>query len=63
MSRNVGLEGTGKYDIAYEVDHYEVTLENGEVHLFGTEEGAVKFCLDIKSGNPHFKKILYAILI
>lgn len=52
-----------KYDIAYEVDHYEVTLENGSVHTFGTEESAVKFCLDNKGGNPHFKKILYGILI
>ena len=52
-----------KYDIAYEVDHYEVTLENGEVHLFATEEGAVKFCLDNLSGNPHFKKILNGILV
>lgn len=52
-----------KYDIAYEVDHYEVILENGEVHIFGTEEGAVKFCLDNMSGNPKFTKILYGILI
>ena len=63
MDRCIGLESTGKYDIAYEVDHYEVTLENGSVHIFGTEEAAVKFCLDNKSGNLKFTKILYGILI
>lgn len=59
----IGLESTKKYDIDYEVDHYEVTLENGSVHIFGTEESAVKFCLDNMSGNPNFKKILNGILI
>ena len=62
-NRCIGLEGTGKYDIAYEVDHYEVTLENGFVYNFGTEEAAVKFCFDNRSGNPKFTKILYGILI
>ena len=52
-----------KYDIAYEVDHYEVSLKDGSVHIFGTEESTVKFCLDNMSGNPHFKKILYGILV
>ena len=52
-----------KYDIAYEVDHYEVALKDGSVHIFGTEESAVKFCLDNKDNNPQFKKILYGILI
>ena len=52
-----------KYDIAYEVDHYEVTLENGFVYSFGTEESAVKFCFDNRSGNPKFTKILYGILV
>ena len=63
MDKCVGLEGIGKYDIAYEVDHYEVTLENGFVYNFGTEESAVKFCFDNRSGNPKMTKILYGILI
>jgi hypothetical protein len=63
LDKCVGLEGTGKYDIAYEVDHYEVTLENGSIHIFGTEESAVKFCFDNRSGNPKLNKILYGILI
>lgn len=63
MDKCIALEGIDKYDIAYEVDHYEVVLENGSVHIFGTEESAVKFCLDNMSGNPKFKKILYGILV
>lgn len=57
------FESTEECDIEYEVDHYEVTLENGTTHCFGNEEDAIKFCLDNKSGNPYFKKILNGILV
>ena len=63
MSRNVGLEGTGKYDIAYEIDHYEIIFDNGETHWFGIEENAVWYMEQNKERNPRFKKILNGILI
>lgn len=63
MERNIGLESTGKYDIAYEVDHYEVIFDNGETHWFGVEENAVRYMEQNKERNPRFKKILNGILV
>ena len=63
MERNIGLESTGRYDIAYEVDHYEVIFDNGETHWFGTEENAVRYMERNRERNPRFKKILNGILI
>ena len=63
MERNIGLESAGKYDIAYEVDHYEVIFDNGETHWFGCEENAVWYMKCNKNRNPRFIKILNGILI
>lgn len=63
MDKCVGLESTGNYDIAYEVDHYEVIFDNGETHWFGCEENAVYYMEQNKERHPRFTKILNGILI
>ena len=52
-----------KYDIAYEVDHYEVIFDNGEKHIFIFEENAVRYMEQNKERNPRFMKILNGILV
>ena len=63
MERNIGLESTDRYDIAYEVDHYEVIFDNGEKHIFGCEENAVWYMEQNKDRNPRFIKVMNGILI
>lgn len=52
-----------KYDILYEVDHYEVIFDNGETHWFGCEENAVWYMEQNKDRNPRFIKVMNGILI
>lgn len=52
-----------KYDILYEVDHYEVIFDNGEKHVFGCEENAVWYMEQNKDRNPRFIKVMNGILI
>ena len=52
-----------KYDIVYEVDHYEVIFDNGEKHIFGVEENAIWYMECNKNRNPRFLKILNGILV
>ena len=63
MGKYIGLESQGKYDIAYEVDHYEVIFDNGEKHIFGCEENAVWYMEQNKNRHPRFLKIMYGVLI
>ena len=52
-----------KYDICYEVDHYEVIFDNGEKYIFVFEENAVRYMEQNKDRHPKFLKIQYGILI